>query len=142
MERGDAMRAVALALALLFVFYYNFDGEFEYYEIIIPADFPVEYRAWVVFSEIFERNEMEFVPQGVRILGTHFAADSGVLVLNLSKEVLDYGGTYFEYRFTQKLFKNAAALPGVRYFSVLVEGQILELPEGAKIYLHFLYGLN
>jgi hypothetical protein len=129
------MRGIALALAILAVFYYRPDDSFGHYEIIIPADFPVQYRAWVVFSEVFRNGE--FVPPHVRILDVEFKPKYGILILDLSQEVLDYGGTYFEYRFINLLLKNAAALPDVRYFTVLIEGQSRHLPEGSKIYLEF-----
>jgi len=121
------------------IFFYNPDGDFGHNEIIVPANLPVQYQAWVVFSEIFERGEFDFVPRDVRVIGVDFEPAHGILTLNLSHEVLNYGGTYFEERFTQKLIKNALNLPDVRYFTLLVEGELQEFPEGVKIYLAFFY---
>ena len=122
---------------VLQVFFYNEDGNFEYDEISVPIDFPVQYQAWVVFTQIFELDDFDFVPSDVQVLDVYFDAACGTLVLDLSQEAINYGGTYFEYRFTQKLIKNALSLPGVRYFTVLIEGQLQEFPEGVKIYRAF-----
>ena len=127
-------------LGIVRVFYYEIEycGEslLSYYQITVPAWFCVEVRAIIVFNEIFDNfnpDKMVFVPPGVRILGVAFDDVRGHLTLNLSDDILNYGGTYFEDRLVSKLLANAAGLEGVRYLTVLIEGQQRYFPEGSMI---------
>ena len=77
------------------------------------------------FADLFLTSE--FVPAGVRVLNTLNAGDR--LILNLSQEALNYGGTYFEYRFIQELLNIAGGL-GFERLVLLIEGRPAKLPEG------------
>ena len=87
--------------------------------------------AWILFTQVFNSNA-DFVPQNVEILSIWF--DDGVVTINLSEDVMNYGGTYFEYNFVNILLNNAAALPYPNYLTVLVEGRVRHLPEGVEIF--------
>jgi len=87
--------------------------------------------AWIVFSYLFSSGQ-DFVPQNVEILAIWL--EDGVLTLNLSAEVMDYGGTYFEYRFVNLLLETATILPYPDYLTVLIEGVAQHLPEGVKVF--------
>ncbi|MCL2855131.1 MAG: GerMN domain-containing protein [Defluviitaleaceae bacterium] len=131
---------ICLYLVLLQIFYYNADGDFAYYNMTVPAYFTTEQQAWVVFSKIFNNinpDKMTFVPPNVQILNIWF--ENGALTLNLSSDVIKYGGTYFEHRFVEKLLKNAAQLPASHYITILTEGRARHLPEGIKIFREPLY---
>ena len=152
------MRFLAAILLLLLVFAFPqivFGGEVEHievfhheicadgevhlvsYKITIPTWLTVENRALVVFSEVFNNaqpDKMIFAPQGVEVRDVLFFWECGHLLINLSADIMLYGGTYFEYRLVEKLLANAAAMPHVAYFTVLIEGQIGYLPEGTKLF--------
>jgi len=107
------------------------------YIITIPSWLTTEHRAAVVFSQIFHNicpKKMVFAPQNVTILDIFFHHEYAHLVLNVSADVLNYGGTSFEHYFVEKLLLNAAALRQVGTFTLLIEGQPRHLPEG--ILLH------
>jgi len=123
------------------VFYHKIDEDDEAflvsYIIQVPSYLSVENRAMVVFSNIFDNtyvDEIIFVPKDVHIIDVFFSEEYAHLVINLSAEMLNYGGTYFEYRLVEKLIANAAALEEVAYFTILTEGQSLHLPEGTLIF--------
>jgi len=128
------MRVAILCLStiLLYNFYFLQDETFSYQITAAPACFPVQHSAWVVFAQMF-RSGSYFMPQDVTVLGADFNPANGHLTLDLSKEVLNYGGTYFEYKFIKLMRKNAAALPDVLYLTVLIEGILQPLPEGVEI---------
>lgn len=128
------MKFAIVAISILQIFFYNSDRSFGYNEIIMPENFPVKYQAWVMFTEIFGRHNFDFVPQDVRVLAVNFDNYDGHLTLDVSAEIMNYGGTYFEYYFVKKLIKNATSLEEVCYFTLLVEGELIHLPEGVKIY--------
>jgi len=128
------MKYAILLLTVLQILFFNVDSEAEYQRLIAPACLPVEFQAWAKFTIIFQVNDFYFVPENVSVLGAWFEPVDKELFLNVSSEVLNYGGTYFEYRFVQTLLKNAFNLPNVRYFTLLVEGEPAPLPESSKIY--------
>ena len=130
----------AQELDRLQIFFYEIDSDNEdalnYYDITIPSWLSVENRALIIFSEIFDNfnpDIMIFVPPNVQILDVFFHAEYSHLVLNLSSDILNYGGTYFEDKLINKLLINAATIPEVGYFSVLIDGQRQCFPEGTSI---------
>ena len=131
------MKNFAITLIVIQIFFYNAEGDFGYNKIIAPENLPAHHQAWVIFSEIFRYDGFDFVPQNVCLLWAHYCKLNELLTINVSSDVMNYGGTYFEYRFTQKLIKNALSIEGVSYFTLLVEGELTHLPEGVKIYRAF-----
>ena len=122
------------------IFYYEIgvDGEetLNYHHITIPAWLSVEHRALIIFTEIFDNadpDKMVFVPLNVRVLDAFFFEDTAHLILNVSAEILNYGGTYFEYMMINKLLANAGGIPEVGYFSIWINGQRQYLPEGIEV---------
>ncbi|MCL2376824.1 MAG: hypothetical protein FWC76_05440 [Defluviitaleaceae bacterium] len=95
----------------------------------------IEARALLVFSEIFDNaDNLYYVPLDVRVFDVFFHAEYAHLVINLSPEVLNYGGTHFEWEFVRILLINASSIEGVGYFTVLIDGQRRCLPEGTEIH--------
>jgi len=106
------------------------------YKIRTPTWLTTENRALVVFTEVFNNidpDKMIFAPRDVVVLDVFFFSEYSHLVINLSAEIMMYGGTYFEYRLVEKLLANAAAMPDVAHFTVWVDGQPTYLPEGTRI---------
>lgn len=101
--------------------------------LTIPPELTTEDRAFIMFSKVFISSQA-FNPGNIRILGVSFCEQCKHLVIDLSTEILNYGGSYFEYRLINKLIKNAATLPNVNYFTILIDGQLRYLPEGTLIY--------
>ena len=151
------MRIVVAFLLLLLIFIFPqtvFADELDYLEVFhhvadadnnisltsyiikIPTWLTTENRALVVFTEVFNNidpDKMIFAPHGVAVLDVFFFSEYSHLVVNLSAEIMMYGGTYFEYRLVEKLLANATAMPDVAHFTVLVDGQPTYLPEGTRI---------
>ena len=128
---------VLLLLSLIFAFPQTIRAK----EVDISARLSVEVKAMQIFSEIFDNShERNYIPHSVRVLDTFFHKEYAHLVLNLSPEVLNYGGTHFEWHFVQILLMNAANMEEVGYFTVLIDGQLQYLPEGTKIHELRIYG--
>lgn len=123
------------------VFFYEVSNQGEdilsSYSITIPYWLNTQQRAFIVFNEIFNNfdpDKMIYAPPNVQVLDVFFHPYEAHLILNVSDEILNYGGTHFEYRLVNKLLKNAGNIPGVGYFTVLIEGRREHLPEGIKIH--------
>lgn len=123
------------------IFYYIVDDDGEdilnYYHISIPAWLCTQNRALIVFTEIFDNfnpDKMIYVPPGVRILNIIFCEYTAHLTINLSTEILNYGGTHFEYRLVNKLLKNTVSIHGVSYLTILIDSQHQYFPEGMEIF--------
>ncbi|MDR2183036.1 MAG: GerMN domain-containing protein [Clostridiales bacterium] len=122
----------------IFFFEIGDDGEdvLNYYHIAVPSRLSVEDRAIVVFSEIFDNadaDKMIYAPPQVRILDIIFHGAASHLVVNLSAEILNYGGTHFEDRLIYKLLINAAGIGNVAYLTILIDGRPQYFPEGTII---------
>jgi len=147
--------AALLALFLLFIFPQRISTDLEHlriyyfeiceignatpanYIITIPSWLSIEHRAQVVFSQIFNNitpEKMVFSPQNVQILDIFFHREYAHLVVNVSADVLSYGGTAFEHYFVEKLLLNVTALGQVGTFTLLIEGEAKHLPEGILLY--------
>ena len=133
-------RVGAQELDKLQIFFYEIDEAGEetlvYYHITIPLGLSVEHRALIIFSEIFDNHnpdKMLFAPPNVRILDVLFLAGSSHLILNLSSDILNFGGTHFEYKLIHKLLTNAAGIGKATYFTILIDGQNQYFPEGVLI---------
>ncbi|MCL2573857.1 MAG: GerMN domain-containing protein [Defluviitaleaceae bacterium] len=127
-------------LDMLKVFFYEIseDGHdvMNYYNIIIPVWLSVEQRAIIVFTEIFDNfnpDEMIYAPPNVQVLDVVFDAENAHLIVNLSLDILNYGGTYFEHLLITKLMTNAANITNVNYFTILINSEPRYFPEGTTI---------
>ncbi|MDR1665173.1 MAG: GerMN domain-containing protein, partial [Clostridiales bacterium] len=81
--------------------------------------------------ECFFETAAYCVPSDVRVLSAEM--DGDCLVLNVSEDILCYGGNAYETALIAQCEKNAAALPGVEYFTLLIEGELQSLAEGRTV---------
>ncbi|MDR1532448.1 MAG: GerMN domain-containing protein [Clostridiales bacterium] len=88
--------------------------------------------AYSVFSAMFGGENTYCIPAGVTVLGTEIR--EGNLFLDLSAEILDYGGSFYEERLKAQLISTALGLPGVASLSLLVNGRRAGLSEGGEIW--------
>ena len=110
----------------------NGDVRLVSYGITIPPWFSIEQRALIIFSQALDGTKI-FAPNDVKVFDAFFFEDYAHLVVNFSSDILNYGGTYFEYRLVEKLLANAAGMPDVAVFSILIEWQTGLLPEGTLL---------
>jgi len=92
---------------------------------------------FIIFFNNYENQD--FVPNDVNVLDISLKTNDGHLTLNLCENVLNYGGTYYEYRFLKKFFSITTYFDDINYLTILVNGELRELAEGSlidKINLH------
>jgi len=87
--------------------------------------------AFIIFFD--NADNVDAVPADVRVLGIEFRQLEGHLILDVCENVLNYGGTRFEYHFVENLTNLAAGFCGVHYFTLLINSELRELPEGIII---------
>ena len=119
------------------IYYYIIDTSendlLEHYTIPVPQEmFHVEHLAFLIFNEVFEGTNNPnnknmpstqlYTPKNAKILKINFFQPLELLTLTLSKETLNYGGTYFEHMFVERLLKNASQLAGVDFLTISIEG--------------------
>jgi hypothetical protein len=103
----------------------NGTDDLRFYNVSFLGMFHVEHQAFVIFKEVFggfEPNTMLFTPKNVEIHNIQFFPSRRLLKITLSKNVLNYGGTYFEHKFVKRLLKNAEQLECVDFLTISVEG--------------------
>ena len=103
--------------------------------IIVSNDNP-EKMAQALFVQFFNSASYA-VPTGVEVLGA--VIESGILVLDVSANILHFGGNANEHALVMQILKNAASLPGINSITLLTEGRLGHLPEGRIVYRHNLY---
>jgi len=119
------------------VFFYEFDREGEAFftteQFYVCGGLDGDILLWVRFANLLENHDVGKVPcvmPGTRLLGIW--RDAEMLYLNLSREVLGYGGGAGNERLLlEQLFRNAQDVEGVVWLTVLVEGETVVWPEGS-----------
>ena len=93
--------------------------------------FTHEEKAFIVFSCLFNMSPY-CVPDGVRVRGVKIENDC--LTVNVSEEILLYGGCAYENALAAQCIKTAAALPSVKKLTLLIGSILRPLPEGTMIF--------
>ena len=70
------------------------------------------------------------MPEGVELLGLNIA--DGLLTIDVSGDILDYGGSAFERALAAQLVQIAAGVPGVDSLSLRVDGLRQPLAYGTE----------
>lgn len=115
-------------------FYIKYDGEKEVWveEELNLGDVDTEYeKAYVVISNLFSVEGTSFIPKDIKILDTYLLEDC--IVLNVSKDINNYGGTYYEKRLIAQIVKNILGIEGVNKVTLLIDGEDVSLNEGIFI---------
>lgn len=109
------------------------DGNLEWAdsEVEIPDGLTVNERAALIFTRLFEDAEIPFIPDNVEILGV--SVFDGCLGLNVSGDILNYGGTYYEIHLRNQIIKTALSIPGISKVSLSIENLREHLTEGGII---------
>lgn len=90
-----------------------------------------EERAFILFQAFFEGEHVGFVPDGVRLLNVQ--SKNGVLYVDVSREILAYGGSYYERCLISQIVRTALDMDGVDSVTLLIEGEVCALAEGSFI---------
>ncbi len=122
------------------VFYYtmNEQGNLDKYgqKIIFCSPFTSEEKASILFENLFYKWNREgvwtAVPRNTTLIGLQLA--EGHLVINVSKEIKEYGGSSWEQMVEIQLLDTAFSLPTVEQVTLLIEGKLDALPEGTQIH--------
>ncbi len=89
-------------------------------------------KAELIFTEMLNNEKVTFVPENTKLLSTYFK--NGHLILNLSPEIMNYGGNYYEECLIKQFTKTALDIPGVNALTLLIDGKLTYLPEGTIVY--------
>ena len=95
-----------------------------------------EEEAFAVFADFFG-NGFFCVPEKVKLLAAEI--ENGCLILNVSEDILRYGGNAYERALVLQLMKTASSFPGIEYLTLLIEGESHPLTEGRIIYNSFIF---
>ena len=109
----------------------DIDGTFRWEQINLPAVETAEEHARMAF-EYFFRYGKYGVPQGVEVLSIEMA--DGLLTVDVSEDILGYGGSAFERALVAQLKQIASDIPGADSLTLLIEGEEGLLVQGTAIY--------
>ena len=91
---------------------------------------PEPEKIFALFENYFASENIS-APKNVSVLGIKI--DGGHLILNVSAEILNYGGNANERELIKELLDTAASVEGVTAFTLLVSGELVTLPEGREL---------
>jgi hypothetical protein len=86
--------------------------------------------AFDIFTAFFN-DEDNPIPSDVRVLGVRF--NDGALTVNVSEEILAFGGNENERLLVKALTCAARGVPGASYLTLLIEGELRPLAEGRVV---------
>ncbi len=100
---------------------YEFEGDFSDRDI-----------AYILFYNLFDKSP-NYIPEGTHLLDVSLLDHQ--LVLNVSHEMLSYGGgCYYETCLIKQILCTAFDIEGVNDVTLLVDGSLCYFPEGSLIY--------
>ena len=94
------------------------------------GDFTPDEQAFFLFDTLFLSGSS--APKGTRVLSAKIYGD--LLILNVSGEIKNYGGTFREMCVVDEILTTASSVPGVAYVTLLIDGAADYLPEGSQIF--------
>ena len=100
---------------------YDNKGEASYHEIEVdlPETTSEEELAHALLTALFDRkNSANFAPPGTQILT--LIINDNHLIVNLSKDILGFGETYYEDCLRRQIVKTALTIPKIDTITVLV----------------------
>ena len=99
--------------------------------ITFHGPFTAEQQAYLLLDDFFTAGLVSSAPRGVSVIGVKIEGD--LLTVNLSRQILNYGGTANENILLAQFLKTALDIPGIRKVTLLVDSFLRPLPEGSMI---------
>jgi spore germination protein GerM len=96
---------------------------------VSPSVSPAE-EAFMLFVNLFETASGS-IPDNVRVLGVKLEEEH--LTVNVSESIMHFGGNANERALINQLLAAAASLPDIKFLTLLVEGELVPLPEGRVV---------
>jgi hypothetical protein len=100
-----------------------------YREIELYGELTHEQKAFIIYSNMFE--EISFLPHDVKLLDVNI--NDTLLILNVSREIKNYGGNAAEHALVKMLQRNAWQIYGVGMLTLLIDSRLDCLPEGTML---------
>ena len=103
------------------------------YKILFVGEYSDVCIAEILFTNLFENvsGKISLMPEDVKLLGVEIS--DGTLNLNVSSEILGYGGTAYENALAGQIMRTASEIDGVTKLSLLIDGEIRPLCEGSVL---------
>ena len=108
----------------------DLDGTFHWKRIPVLTADTTEGSPRTAFEHFF-RYGCYGVPENVKVLDVSLL--EGLLTVNVSKDILSYGGSAFERALVEQLTKIAAEIPGTERFTLTIDGVLRPLIQGTEI---------
>ena len=82
-------------------------------------------------TRIPTKNRYSYIPKGTELLGISLV--DGECTIYVSKEITQYGGTYWETKLVDQLLSTIFTFPTVQKITLFIEEYEIYLPEGTKL---------
>jgi len=105
--------------------------KFVYREIELYGRFAEYERAFIIYANLFD-GSVVYIPPNVRLLDAIIR--DAVLILNVSVEIMDGGGTVAEHALIDTILRNAWQIDGIEMVTLWIDGRLDYLPEGSMLF--------
>lgn len=85
-----------------------------------------------IFEAFFNDEKIICIPKNTDLINTKIVSDH--LFINVTKDILNYSGSYYENILLSQIAKTALSIDGINYVTILVEGELVYFPEGHNVY--------
>jgi spore germination protein GerM len=90
-----------------------------------------EERIKAIINYFFKNESNLYTPAGVRVISVSLKEE--LLILDVTPNINNYGGTFFELALKKQLLKTSLDIDGVKKVTLLINGELKPLAEGTII---------
>lgn len=84
------------------------------------------------FYNYFNNHNLICMPVDTTFLETYY--DNGNLFINISPEILNHGGSFYESVLLSQIFRTALSINGVNSVTILINNSFVYMPEGINTF--------
>lgn len=84
-----------------------------------------------IFEKFFNDEKIICIPKNTKLINTKIVFDH--LFINVTNDILDYSGSYYENILISQITKTAISIDGINYVTILIDGKLTYFPEGHNV---------
>lgn len=114
-------------------YYYTHNDDLNQVSFEFIGNFKEEEKLEFLLNQLLT-SDRNYVPLGTKILDVRI--NKNYAELNFSRDLLRYGGIFYEDRLINQIIKTALEFPDINFATILVEGELINLNEGTEIFAY------
>ncbi len=113
-------------------YYKEYNGELVFAKNKIDISDKMEDNISVAINNLLINNQALCIPKDTKLLDV--TIDGKIAILNFDENILLHGGNYYESVLLNQIFKNVLQFESIESIVILINGELVDFPEGHKIF--------